>query len=84
MFPNTKRFMMLAAIGRGVIFALALTGGVRITCWLFGVTLPDNVAGNLFLLTSAVAGSMSAYLYSRSLRSAQANADSAAPASRAI
>jgi hypothetical protein len=77
-----KRFMMLAAIGRGVILALALTGAVRISCWLLGVTLPENVVGNLFLLTSAVAGSLSAYFYARSLKHSQPAAASSLPGSR--
>jgi hypothetical protein len=47
---------------------------VRIGCWIYGVTLPEDVAGNLFLLTSAVAGSLSAYFYVRSLKHSEPNA----------
>lgn len=70
MFPMSKRWMMVAAIGHGVLFAMALTGAVLIVCLLLGITLPENVAGNLFLFTSLMAGSLSAYLYGRSLKEA--------------
>jgi uncharacterized membrane protein len=75
---TSKRWMMVAAVGQGVLFALALTGCVRIAFRLFGTPLPNNVAGNLFLLTSLVAGSLSAYLYARSSKPAQAEATASA------
>jgi hypothetical protein len=58
---------MVAAVGYGVLFAVALTGGVRIGYALVGKTLPDRVAGNMVLITSLVAGSLSAYFHSRFL-----------------
>jgi hypothetical protein len=68
MFPLSKRWMMVAAFGQGVLFAMALTGALRILCMLLGITLPQNVAGNLFVLTSLIAGGLSAYLYGQSLK----------------
>ena len=48
--------MMVAAAGQGVLFSLALTGAVRIVCLLFGTTLPESVAGNLFMISSILTG----------------------------
>lgn len=71
MFPMSKRWMMVAAVGRGVLFALAVSGGVRLVSLMIGKPASERVAGNVFLLTSAVAGAAAVYLYSRSLRAAQ-------------
>lgn len=75
----SKRWMMVAAIGQGVLFSLALTGAVRIACWLFGTTLPDDVAGNLFLVSSLLTGALAAFLYSRSLKNAELKTATGAP-----
>ena len=74
MFPMSKRWMMVSAIGQGVIFSLALTGAVRIVFMMLGKTLPESVAGNLFLAGSLLAGALCAYLYSRHLKRAEQNA----------
>jgi len=71
MFPMSKGWRMVAAIGQGVLFSLALTGCVRIGGWLLGTPVPEQLAGNLFLVSSVLAGSLCAYLYSRSLRQAE-------------
>ena len=68
MFLKSKILMMLAAVGYGVLFSLALTGGVRIACMLLGMTLPASAAGNLFLAGSLLAGGVSAYAYGRQSR----------------
>ncbi len=65
MIKMSKLWKMVSAVGYGVLFALALTGAVRIGFWLAGGELPQSVAGNLFLVTSAVAGSLSAFFYGR-------------------
>ncbi len=67
MLTLSKRWMMVSAFGQGVLFSLALTGGVRIACWLCGTTLSERAAGNLFLCSSLVTGALSAYLYGRYL-----------------
>lgn len=68
MFPMSKRWKMVSAVGQGVIFSMALTGAVRIGFALSGREMPENLAGNIFLFTSVVAGSLSAYLYGRYLK----------------
>lgn len=78
MVLKSKILMMLAAVGHGVLFSMALTGGVRIACWLLGTELPSSAAGNLFLAGSAVAGAISAYAYGRRVRR---NASQSPPAS---
>lgn len=65
MLLKSKRWMMLAAIGQGVLFSLALTGGVRIVFWLLGRTLSEHAAGNLFVISSLLTGALCAYLYGR-------------------
>jgi hypothetical protein len=45
MFLKSKILTMLAAVGYGVLFSLALTAGVRIACILLGMTLPASAAG---------------------------------------
>jgi hypothetical protein len=71
--------MMVAAIGYGVLFSLAFTGAVRIVCLLFGTTLPENVAGNLFLISSMLTGALSVYLYARFLKHAKPKAAAPGP-----
>jgi hypothetical protein len=61
MFLKSKILIMVAAIGYGVLFSLALTGGVRMVCWLLGTELPTKAAGNVFLTSSLLAGAVSAY-----------------------
>lgn len=78
MFFLSKRWMMLAAIGQGVLFSLALTGAVRMACWLVGMELPQDVAGNIFLVSSLLTGALCAWLCSRSLPDVELN--SASPA----
>lgn len=70
MFPMSNRWKMVAAIGQGVLFSLALTGAVRIAYLLLGATLSDSVAGRLFLISSLLTGALCAYLYARSSGSA--------------
>ena len=48
MIRMSKRWMMVSAIGQGVLFSLALTGLVRIGFRLCGATLSQQAAGNLF------------------------------------
>ena len=61
---------MVSAIGQGVLFSLALTGLVRILCWLSGASMPQDVANRLFVISSLLTGALCAYLYSRTLKSA--------------
>ncbi|MBI2826748.1 MAG: hypothetical protein HYX69_18910 [Planctomycetia bacterium] len=75
----SKHWMIVAAIGQGVLFSLALTGAVRIACWLAGTTLADRVAGNLFLTSSLLTGAICGYLCVRSLNQAQRKASSPTP-----
>jgi hypothetical protein len=67
----SKSWKLVAAIGQGVMLSLALTGLVKIACRLLGTQVPDSVAGTLFLVTSALAGGLSVYFYSRSLKKAE-------------
>ena len=62
---------LVAAIGQGVLASLALTGLVKIACRLLGTQVPDSVGGTLFLVNSGLAGGLSVYLYSRSLKPAE-------------
>jgi hypothetical protein len=71
MFPLSRRWMLVSAIGYGVLFSLALTGAVRIVYMLLGKTLEESVAGNLFLISSLLTGALSAYLCARSLKQAE-------------
>ena len=68
MFPMSKRWMMVAAFGQGVLLSLALTGAVRLVCLLLGQSLPESVAGNLFLISSLLLGTLFAYQYARYLK----------------
>lgn len=79
MFSMSKRWMMVAAIGQGVLFSLALTGAVRIVWWLLGMALSERAAGNLFLISSLLTGALCAYVYARYLKQAEGKASSAAP-----
>jgi hypothetical protein len=67
MSPLPKAFKILSAIGYGVLFALALTGGVRIVAMLMGTTLSESMAGNIFMITSLLAGSLTGWLGVRAL-----------------
>jgi hypothetical protein len=60
---KSKVLMMVAAVGYGVLFSLALTAAVRMVCLLLGTTLSASAAGNLFLVSSLLAGGVSAYAY---------------------
>lgn len=71
MLPMSKRWMMVAAIGYGVLFSVALTGAVRIAFVLCGATLSDRASGNVFLISSLLTGALSAYLYGRFLKGAE-------------
>jgi hypothetical protein len=75
MFPMSKFWKMIAAVGYGVLFSQALTGAVRIACWLLGTTLSVRAAGNLFMISSLLTGALSAYLCSRSLKQAELRTD---------
>jgi hypothetical protein len=68
MFPMSKRWMMVAAVGQGVLFSLALVGAVRIGCLNFGITLSEAFANQLFVSSSAAAGSLCAWSCARYLR----------------
>ena len=72
MIQLSKRWKMVSAVGYGVLFALALTGLVRFGYMLSGREMPESLAGNLFLITSIVAGSLSAFLYGRFLKATEA------------
>lgn len=76
----SQRWKMVSAVGYGVLFALALTGAVRIGYKLSGNEMPEHLAGNLFLITSIVAGSLSALLYGRFLKATEAQAASSTDA----
>jgi hypothetical protein len=65
MFPLPKRWKMVAAVGYGVMMSEALVGAVRFGYWLSGGTLSQAAAGRLFLISSVLAGSLSAYFYAR-------------------
>jgi hypothetical protein len=75
MFPMSKSWKMVAAVGYGVLFSQALTGAVRIACWLLGTTLSVRAAGNIFLISSLLTGALCAYLCSRSLKAAEPKTD---------
>jgi hypothetical protein len=79
MVPMSKRWMMVAAVGQGVLFSLALTGAVRIVYWLLGATLSERVAGNLFLTSSLLTGALCAYLCARVLQHAKPKAEAEVP-----
>lgn len=81
MFPLSKRWMMVSAIGQGVLFSLALTGAVRLACLLVGLELSEQVAGHLFLGSSLLTGALCAFLYARSLQHGELKATSSAGAS---
>lgn len=81
MIPKSKSWMMVSAVGHGVLFSLALTGGVRIVFWMIGENLSERAAGNLFLISSLLTGALSAYLYSRYLKHSEPKVS--APASLA-
>ena len=68
MIQLSKRWKMVSAVGYGVLFALALTGAVRIGYKLSGHEMPESLPGNLFLITSVLAGALSAFLYGRYLK----------------
>lgn len=74
---KSKVLMMVMAVGYGVLFALALTGGVRMACLLLGTTLSPSAAGNLVLVISLLAGGISAYAYGRQARRVSPQAPSA-------
>jgi hypothetical protein len=67
-FLQSKRWKLVAAIGYGVIFALAFTGALRIAAYLFGTTLPEDIAGTIFATTAAIAGTVSVLFYARYLK----------------
>lgn len=71
MFLKSKHWMMLSAVGHGVLFSLALTAAVRSICWLCGAEISERAAGNLFLVSSMLTGALAAALYSRFLRQAE-------------
>lgn len=79
MFPMSKRWMMVAAFGQGVLLSLALTGAVRIVCLLLGQTLSESDAGNLFLISSLSLGTFFAYQYARYLKHAEPRASARTP-----
>ena len=79
MFLISKKWLMVAAVGQGVLLSLAFIGEVRIVCLLLGMTLPDSIAGNLFLVSSPLTGAVTGYLYVRSLNRAKSKASAVAP-----
>jgi hypothetical protein len=74
MFLKSKRWLLVSAVGQGVMFSLALRGALRFACLLLGTTLSERVAGNLFLVSSLSTGALCGYLYVRSLNRAQSKA----------
>jgi hypothetical protein len=82
MFLASKRWRLVSAVGQGVIFALALTGLVRIVCLLTGAPLSESAAGDLFLLSSLTAGSISGYLAARVMRRDEGPAPGRSPENR--
>jgi hypothetical protein len=69
MAPVSKRSTMLAAVGQGVLFALGVSGVVRLGFALSGKTLPEaNLGRAVLLIGSLLAGAFFAYLYGRELR----------------
>ena len=74
MFRMSKRWMLLAAIGQGVLFSMGLTGAVRITYRLLDRDLADTTANTLFTVSSVLTGALTAYLYLRYQKQADANA----------
>jgi hypothetical protein len=68
MFPMAKRWMLVAAAGQGVLFSLALVGAVRLGSLLLGVALSDALTNQLFVTSSAVAGSLCAWSCARYLK----------------
>jgi len=57
--------MFVAAFGYGVIFSLAFIGALRLTAFLFGSELPEDLAGTIFAASSAIAGTVSVLFYAR-------------------
>ena len=68
MFPMSTRWMLVAAAGQGVLVSLALVGAVRLGSLLLGVALSDAFANQLFVTSSAVAGSLCAWSCARYLK----------------
>ena len=65
MFLQSKRWKFVAAVGYGVLFALAFTGFLRIAAYLSGDTLPQETANSIFAATAAVAGTVSVLIYAQ-------------------
>lgn len=74
MMNISKPWLIVSAVGQGVIFSLALTGAVRMAYWMGGTELSERAAGNLFMLSSLVAGSISGFLCVRHLKAKEAKA----------
>ena len=79
MVPLSKRWKLVAAVGYGVIMSQALVGAVRFGYWLSGGSLSQAAAGRIFLVSSLLAGSFSAYLYVRFAKSAATSATASLP-----
>jgi hypothetical protein len=79
MFPLPKRWKMVAAVGYGVIMSQALVGFVRFGYWLSGGSLSQEAGGRIFLVSSVLAGSLSAYLYARFAKSTATSATASLP-----
>jgi hypothetical protein len=75
MFPLSKRWMMLVAIGHGILFSFALTALMRIVSPLCGIELPEPIPGRVFLFCSVLAGAISAHLCARSMNAGNRNGD---------
>lgn len=83
MITLPKRWLVVAAVGQGVLFSLALTGLVRFVCFFRGTTLSEQTAGNLFLASSLLTGALCGYLCVRRLNRAQSPGGSSADRQRA-
>lgn len=80
MLRSAKTWMLISAIGQGVLLSLALTGLVRISCWLSGTTLSDQMAHSLFFASSMVTGAVAVLIYARKLKQ-QEDAEESSPIS---
>ncbi len=60
MLHLSKTLMILASIGEAIWFSVAMTGVAHITCSLIGTQLSEHAAGNLFMISSLLTGSIAA------------------------
>lgn len=68
---RSKRWMMVAAIGQGVMFSLALRGAVSFASVLLDRPLSERAGNFLFLISSLLTGAVCALAYARYARQAE-------------